>query len=255
MTIKLFRLLPLLTAGLLPSATRAQTSDTHVTGTTMSRGIHLTLAVPRNRYEMNALARVSITMTNVSRHPIVIRKLPIDCGGLNPSVAVQDVRGRYVVSPNQASFEFRACPDYGDYRVAPGSTLRVVRYVVIAGPRVVASVVTLPLPPTCEVDTPPAWVVLTPSVPLKLQVRHGSEGVFLQVARPIPSSNGPLRYIQSLKCTRSNGYILRAQNYWVAVPRRSISPACLPIREWRIIAGYLNYPWLPWITPPRQDDR
>jgi hypothetical protein len=239
--IRTLALVALLAASIGPTTGAAESVHAPVIVSTVSRGMRLTLVVPRDQYQLNALARVSITMTNISPHAITVRTVPSDLGGPYLPVAVQDVHGNRSVLPG-ASFELRPYSRVTGYHVLPGHSIRVDRFVVVTGPRLVAFAETLPPNGTSVVHTPTARVTLVPGVTLKLTVRGRSGRRFLQAGPPSASSAGPLRYIQSLHCARPHGYALRAQVAWVAVPHRSIFPACRPILEWQVVAGYLNQP-------------
>jgi hypothetical protein len=239
--MKTLAVFALLATSIGPLTVSAETVHAPITVSSVSRGMRLTLVVPRDQYALDALARVAVIMTNVSSHAITVRTVPHDLGGLNLSVAVQDVHGNKSVLPME-SFEVRPYSKLTGYRVLPGHTVRVDRYVVVTGPRLVAFADMLPPDGTSVVHTPTAHVTLVPGVPLTLSVRGGSGRRFLQIGPPGASNAGPLRYIQSLHCARPGGYTLRAQIVWVAVPRRSIYPACRPILEWQVVAGYLNQP-------------
>jgi hypothetical protein len=241
--IRSLALLAFLATSIGPTtAAAAETVHAPVIVSTVSRGMRLTLVVPRDQYPVDALARVSVIMTNVSHRSITIRTVPRDLGGLIMSVAVQDIHGNNSMLPIEEGFEFPAYSNVTGYHVLPGHTIRVDRYIVVTGPRLVAFVDTLPPNRTSEVHSPVAHLTLVPGAPVTLTVQGGHGRRFLQASPPRTPSSGPLLYIQSLQCTRPHGYVLHAQNYWVAVPNRSIYPACRPIQEWRVVAGYLNQP-------------
>src|SRR5579859_2046473 len=125
---------------------KAQANES-LTVTTVSHGVHLTLAVPQQQYPYNSVVRVQVSVQNSSHSPVTVTGFPRNCISENPSVEVLDTSGSVVYPPSPLHFISPPCPTltpgHEGRVLQPGKSLQVVLYALLRGDQIRAALTIL----------------------------------------------------------------------------------------------------------------
>jgi hypothetical protein len=223
---------------LVPEPTHA-VANPAITVTTVSAGVRLSLTVPRRVYMINALARVTVQVRNVSSHPVWTR-IGVTCITYYPSVEVMDDHG--ALTPQLPSDFFPPpCPWPGAQQLPSGEVVREHVLAIVGGTHI-SAVLLVGKHLRGRVETPAVTVSLILGTPLSVAVHASLAGPFVQVDRPA-GATGPLYVEDSTFCHLSGGRDTYQSNLiWSPAPAGPVYPNCGDTQEWHGLAGYLNYP-------------
>jgi len=239
---RLALLLLLLFVTVLPTPSSAAHPASGYRVSTVSQGIKLTLIVPHKTYPRNALARVTVTARNVTRRPVRITSL--DCGTGNPYVDLSDGHENITQLPTFTRFLAPPCPVPAptSFRsLGAGHSLQWRPYVIMTG-RVIEATITLGKPPgSRQVSTPAIVLRLTDGKTLEVRLHRSGGWVFADI-QPVGPIQGPLRYIESVRCPVNDGYQVVTEYTWRVADGERVTPGCGPVSEWHVIAGWLDQP-------------
>jgi len=224
---------------------------THLTVSTVSHGVKLTLTVPRRNYPRNALIRVSVRLENVSQHWKTISGGGPMCGSNHPGAAVTTDAGLAVYPPAIPSV-FASCGRFlRGTRLPPGGVLHAHPLIILRGNHVMAyaridnqgtELVTRQLVLHLVPGVAPQ-VTFTKTFFLQAAVRPANAGMkkrlyFLYGYRCpgggdpadhgiISTSSGVVTW-QSTTLSHHGAYLFQV--------------GCRDPIEWHVVAGYLNQP-------------
>jgi hypothetical protein len=216
-----------------------------LSATTKSLGAALTLTVPNRIYPRNALMRVTVSLRNISSHPIMF--------GAPCQPALQanvEDRSGYVEYPPPLprSFPPHNCPPPPLHPHVPVLRPREARfgkfYVVLRAAHLRAQAVVGQF--NSEIFTPVLTVRLAPAPPPRLTLLNRTHWAVRYDGRSIPGQR--LMYAASFSCTTSPTGVVYVGGItvWSASKSKRIQPAeakqCKALRELHLMAGYLNHP-------------
>jgi hypothetical protein len=227
---------------------------------TASHGLRLTLTVPRRRYPRNALIRVTLQVTNVSRHAI-----SIESGQNFPRSYVLDSSGNAGYDPlSPLGAESLSGPTGPGPRyevINRGKTITSPDYVVLRGNEISARVFLgkLGAPSGPMITMPPVAVTLRDE---PAPVVHVSTSPSLQaVVTPARPMSGSMFYLDQTACATTAGTYETGEG-WVARKTAVVTPifrdassdpsSCAGTRTWHALVGWLNHPvtYLSYQDPP-----
>jgi hypothetical protein len=227
---------------------------------TTSHGLRLTLTVPRRRYPRNALIRVTLQVTNVSRHPI-----SIESGQNFPRSYVLDSSGNDSYDPvtplGDESLLDVTGPGPRYEVINRGKTITSPDYLVLRGSEISARVFLgkLGAPAGPMITMPPITVTLRDE---PAPVVHVSTSPSLQaVVTPPHPMSGSMFYFEETACATTAGTYETGEG-WVATKATVVTPifgdassdpsSCAGTRTWHALVGWLNHPvtYLSYQDPP-----
>jgi len=208
-------------------------------------GLKLTLTVPRSSYPLDALARVTARIKNVSTHDVGY----LAGGATSPEVQVLDSSGRIVFPPAMPYGPPLNGASGGPGPLHPGQTVGGSTYIVVRGSRIRASQVFWPTwDPTSErasnkLVTHPITVRLTSEPTPKLTLRQTAKGPVLDVTRPA-GVGSPMQRLSYAQCAflPSDGSLNFEYSYGWVDSGLHLTPGCSPLIEWHLRLGWLNHP-------------
>jgi hypothetical protein len=240
---------------------RAQAHDlSRAVARTTSHGLRLTLTVPRRRYPRNALIRVTLKVTNVSRHPI-----SIESGQNFPRSYVLDSSGNDSYDPvtplGDESLLDVTGPGPRYEVINRGKTITIPDYLVLRGSEISARVFLgkLGAPAGPMITMPPVVITLRDE---PAPVVHVSTSPSLQaVVTPPHPMSGSMYYLDQTACATATETSSEGEG-WVSQPTSVVTPvfsdgssdlsSCTGRRIWHALVGWLNHPvaYLSYQDPP-----
>jgi hypothetical protein len=216
-----------------------------ITVAVTAAGLHLTMTIPRRTYPLNALVRVTLSLTNVTNHTVALG--PQDngngtCATSYPQAEVHGAGGKLLFPPAVTLPLHLPCPNYLGMPLAAGKSLVQREYLILRGPRVVAVASTRTGQTFSPITTRPVVLTLTSESPPTATVTKSPLGI--DVHSPVAVS-GRLHYVSTWTCpagASSNGESLQAGQWWVSVGGTRITSGCTNPTWWLVAAGWLNHP-------------
>jgi len=230
------------------SAVQAHPAE-HLTVSTVSHGVKLTLTAPHRDYPENALIRVSVRLENLSHHWKTVRGSGPLCGSNRPSAEVTTSAG-LAVYPPAIPFVFASCGRvlFGT-RLLPGGVLQAHPLIILRGNRVQAYA-SIDNQGT-EIITKPLVLHLFPGVAPRVTI---TKTPFLQAAVR-PTNEGTkkrLYFLYGYRCPgdpADDGFIGTASGVfqWQSTTLSHhgaylFQVGCDNPIAWHVVAGYLNQP-------------
>ncbi len=223
--------------------------DGSVTTWAEAGGLKLTLTVPRRVYPRNALARVRVSLQNVTTHTVGYWTPGINPIGYDsPQTEVLSSSGKVLFPPAMPYMPEIPGPAPVLEPVGAGGTVTESEYIVVRGARIRATQRFVPqgtrytgLPPRV-LTTRPILVRLT-SEPAPTLVVHGaSTQPAIDVTRP-PNVTGPMLEIDYADCgsTASDPFVYSYSYDWTGSTLH-LTPGCAPLERWYVRVAWLNHP-------------
>jgi hypothetical protein len=243
--MKALSLLPLLIAGLLPSASSAGSMKTPITVSAVAHGVKLTLTVPRREYPRNALIRAKLSLENISAEavPVLGARFPACRYQYWAAARVLTKGGKAVYPPIVSPDEFISCgPLMFPLQLRPGETLRNTVFLVLRGSHIQGFTALGTEQEPIEVETPITTVRLTrkSSPHIRLQTSPVLEAVLRGQAHV---RQARLYYYEWASCRDGEPRTMDWTPFSIRKARTySFTPGCENPSEWHLAAGWLNYP-------------
>jgi len=211
-------------------------------------GLKLTLTVPRRSYPLNALARVSLRIQNVSHHDIGYQTPGVSLPGVaSPQAQVLDRSGSILFPPAMSFMPPLPGPAPALEPLHPGQSFQSRQYIVVRGARIRAA---QPFTPIWEANvrralnmliTHPITVRLTTEPAPQLALQETPAGPVVEVIPPAGVTGRPL-WLNYADCgDGSSGPTFVYSFGWVGTSLR-LTPECSPIHAWHLRLAWLNHP-------------
>lgn len=219
-----------------------------VTTWTMSGELKLTLAVPRRSYPRNALARVQVTLRNVTDHDVgYLRPGVGPIGYAAPQAEVLNAAGKIVFPPAMPYMPALPGPAPFLESLHPGGTLSESEFIVVRGARIRATQRFAPRMtsnvnrPLNTLSTRPILIRLTSEPAPKLSLHGDPTDPVLDVTRP-PNVAGPMLRLSYAGCGEEpSGPVYSYTDIWITSKLR-LTPGCSPLLGWYVRVAWLNHP-------------
>jgi hypothetical protein len=225
-----------------------------ITSAITAHGVRLSLSLPRSTYPHNALVRVRLTLTNLSRHTIYVGSTAAPaCAWYGPGVQVLGSSGQ-VLYPPATEWLLASCgPPILSRPLEPGRALRRTTFAILWGTAIrgVATLSTATLRKAVTIESPLLYPHMideaAPSLTLKRQ-----PGLQLTVAPAVPEQHGVFSFVFGVWCPGPNPPSLEG-GHATGVSRWQRAPTLLgrpfhleaqcanPVR-WVFAGGWLNHP-------------
>ncbi len=219
-----------------------------VTTWAIAGGLKLTLTIPRRSYPLNALARVSVSVENVSRHTVGYWIPGINLPGVaSPQAEVLDDSEAIVFPPAMPYRPPLPGPAPGLEPLHPGQMIRGSEYIVVRGARIRASQQFTPTwSPTVRralntLRTHAIGVRLTAEAAPTLTLHETSQGPVVDVTRPTGVTGRMLRLNYADCGDGANGPQFDYSFGWVGSGQH-LTPGCSPASAWHVRVAWLNHP-------------
>lgn len=267
MTARNFALVAVLLCLVLPGPGQASAAGrTPLVAGTLSHGVRITLTIPNRVYPRDALARFTVSLTNVSRARRYLQDFPPDWGGpFSPHILMRTRSGRMVYEEDLSTFLAPTPGTLGrNFVLQPGRTLtRHVRFVLAAGDvRAVSRVADgytaytdggPPVSPPRIAWAHHLWGIATPWIHLTLRteraptatVSRESNRIRVTVHAPWRTT-GPMFYMDSARCWTGPGTMSTEQHIsWTRAPGASFTSAlqrsCPSRQPWHAVVGWPDH--------------
>lgn len=241
-------------------------ADASITVAAVSHGVRVTLTIPRQDYPLDALARFTVTLQNVSHVNRYIQDFQPDWGGpYSPHILMRTDAGKLIYEEDLSTFLAPSPGDLGtNYVLHPGETLtRHIRFVLqAANVQAVTRVANgytafqygpgTPTPPRSAWATH-LWHIASPWVHLNLTqdqaprvgvTRTGNQ-LHVTVAAPWPTS-GSMFYMDSARCWTGKGTMSTPQHVpWTRAQGNqfttTLTPHCPSKQPWHAVVGWPDH--------------
>lgn len=208
---------------------------------TQNDAVRLTLTLPHKSYPQNALVQATVSLQNVSAHPVwFTNSCPL--GVL--SLRVTDGQGGQYFPPALPNAPKAHCKKTQPAPLAPGDSITRAIFAVLRAPYIQALAEVGKTPGT-YFETPPLPVQLTPSTPPVVSLFTSPLEAFLT---PPSTHPGPLYVNSWTSCTTPTGTALSLMApdtfkpiYGTDAIGPQVSGPCTSL-EWHAIAGWIGYP-------------
>mgnify|MGYP001159368483 CR=1 FL=1 len=206
----------------------------------VSRGVELSLSVPRPGYPDGALIRVAVAVENVSHQTVwLLAGGPQEPGKTFPQVEVLNDAGTVVYPPAFEGYLPPPGPAPVSRPLAPGKRISSQAYVVLRGThlRAVLDVLTgaQEFNSAARVATRPLTVRLTPGNPPLVTLTLVGTQVRADI-EPLSPVHGPMLFLDAARCP-GRGF---SQHLVWTRSVKHLSPGCTDPTAWHAVAGWLN---------------
>lgn len=219
-----------------------------ITAWASAGGLKLMLTLPRRSYPHNALAKVTVSIQNISRHTLGYwvpgESLP---GVASPQAEVLNRSGKLVFPPAMPFMPALPGPAPFLAPLHPGQTIPETEYIVIRGTRIRASQSFTPRwpdnmqRPSSFLMTHPITVRLTRELPPHLLGHETTGGPVVDVLRPVGVTGRFLRLNYADCGPTDSGFRFSYSATWVGTSAH-LTPGCAPLRAWHFRIAVLDHP-------------
>lgn len=214
---------------------------------TVSRGVKLTLMVPRRVYPENALVRVVVTLRNLSQQDVQISGQGMFCcGQYSLGAVVRDTSGQILYASDRR--ETPLGPGLSPLTVAPRHSMSQRVFLVLRADRVQGVVQVQKGSDYFTVQTPVVTVRLVTERAPRVILRAAVADQVTATIRPPTHMKGYLYYLGSYLCGKSDlpaGLPSSAEPFQLSLHSKltaDCSYSTMPVTSWYVLAGWLNHP-------------
>jgi hypothetical protein len=219
-----------------------------VTTWVISGGLKLTLTVRRRSYPRNALAKVQVSLRNVTNHDVGYWLPGYDPVGYTaPQAEVLNAAGTVVFPPAMPYMPALPGPVPGLAPLHSGQSVTQSEYIVVRGARIRATQNFMPrmtsnlsLSPYV-LTTQPIFMRLTSEPPPKLALYGAPNDPALDVTRP-PNVRGPMLSVRYADCGLQPPVLAYTYTEGWVTSKLHLTPGCSPLDGWYVRVAWLNHP-------------
>lgn len=237
--VKNLFLVLLMSPFVLTSRTDAANASATIVSTT-TRGVKLSLSIPRRTYPRNALVTVTVRLQNVSRHTVLV--------SVNnyPDAIVLDSTHQEVYSArdplgDRALLELTGPGPRPPMRVRSHRVLVASYFVVLRGPLLQANAMVGPRGKEHDIHGPILPLMLTSEAPPPVTVMETP--TLHAIITPPPGVSAPPYFVERAQCVDND---IMTGRGWQAAPTDDLTPEfatdCTKPGAWVAVAGWLNHP-------------